>query len=95
MLDGEGEGEGEGHLVLADAQRNAVSYLFRKNASKKDPTYYEGVQVLLSTIRAFEGAVRCARWHSTAASTHSTVRRGSIDEWWSKEEEEEEEEEEE
>lgn len=53
------ESRDEQSTTLSPDQAQAVSYLFRKNASKKDPLFYEGTKILLQRLRQKCGALKC------------------------------------
>ena len=44
-------------LGVSPDEAASIQYLFRKNASKKDPLYFEGMRVLLGLLQAHDGAL--------------------------------------
>lgn len=48
----------QSHERWTELQESSVQFLFRKNASKKDPQYYEGVRLLMEQLHNYKGALK-------------------------------------
>lgn len=48
----------QSHKLWTEIQEFSVQFLFRKNASKKDPQYYEGVRLLMEQLHIYKGALK-------------------------------------